>query len=252
VTYFGFELERERESIDEFPPGSRPTRARVLAEALARGEARHPAVPRNRPLIDEVREVWRRSAGTTPRSGSPSSRRGTSSSSRTCRSRRSSARRTAVRSPTRWCRRPSVRAGWRCRERRRSFGRTVPMHYEVEEDATTGALTGVVRLQLPEKLARTLVSEELPALDRPVRFAVSRGARGAVKADTLEEMQELLDRPFSPGEPEGNRVGRARGRSAATNVTSAGKGPTAANRARTRGVRRGDGGGTDQRRPYAR
>jgi ATP-dependent helicase HrpA len=74
------------------------------------------------------------------------------------------------------------------------------MHYEIEEDAAAGTLGGVVRLQLPEKLARTLVDEELPELDRPIRFAVSRGGRGTIKADTLAEVQELLDRPWMESE----------------------------------------------------
>src|SRR3970040_1288388 len=39
---------------------------RGLADALARGEARHAAVQRNREAIETVRECWRRSGGTTP------------------------------------------------------------------------------------------------------------------------------------------------------------------------------------------
>ena len=62
--------------------------------------------------------------------------------------------------------------------------RTVPMHYEIE-DTPDGPL-GVVRLVIPEKVARGLAQEELPALDRPVRFTVTRGARGSVKAASLE------------------------------------------------------------------
>ncbi|HEY7395612.1 MAG TPA: hypothetical protein VH559_12245, partial [Gemmatimonadaceae bacterium] len=64
----------------------------------------------------------------------------------------------------------------------------------------THGLFGVARLRLPEKLARTLVEEELPVLDRPLRFIVTRGARGAARADTLETLQEELDRPFSESE----------------------------------------------------
>src|SRR5207237_782441 len=59
---------------------------------------------------------------------------------------------------------------------------------------------GVARLRLPEKLARTLADEELPQLDRPVRFIVTRGARGAARANTLHELQIELDRPFTEKE----------------------------------------------------
>jgi hypothetical protein len=61
-------------------------------------------------------------------------------------------------------------------------------------------LVAVARLRLPEKIARTLTEAELPVLDRPLRFVVLRGQRGAVRARTLDELQEALDRPWSPDE----------------------------------------------------
>ena len=62
------------------------------------------------------------------------------------------------------------------------------------------ALVPVARLRLPEKIARSLTESELPTLDRPLRFVVLRGQRGAVRARTLDELQEALDRPWSPDE----------------------------------------------------
>jgi hypothetical protein len=95
--------------------------------------------------------------------------------------------------------------------------REVELDYEVELDEA-GAPAGVVRLHLPEKLARTLVEEELPLFDRPVRFVVGRGRRGALRADTLLELQEQLDMPWMPDELEaardesgGGRAGRGKG-----------------------------------------
>src|SRR4051794_5152146 len=67
LEYFGFELEREIEAVDEFPAGREDEARRVLADALARGEARHFAVRDNLPRIDAVREAWRRSGGALPR-----------------------------------------------------------------------------------------------------------------------------------------------------------------------------------------
>ena len=65
------------------------------------------------------------------------------------------------------------------------------------------------RMQLPEKLARTLVAEELPVLDRPLRFVVTRGVRGTVRANSLGEVQELLSRPWSSDEgPSDRRRGK--------------------------------------------
>ena len=76
--------------------------------------------------------------------------------------------------------------------------RAVTIDYDVEE--TADGVTGVARLRLPEKVARNLVAEELPELDRPLRFTVMRGARGAVKAATLPELQDRLDDPFTDDE----------------------------------------------------
>jgi ATP-dependent helicase HrpA len=67
VTYHGFELERDDDVLDDFPAGREDEARQVLATALASGEARHPAVRRNRRAIDEMRELYRRSGGMTPR-----------------------------------------------------------------------------------------------------------------------------------------------------------------------------------------
>jgi hypothetical protein len=79
-------------------------------------------------------------------------------------------------------------------------GRDAEINYEVEEGEN--GPTGVARLRLPEKIARTLTEDELPRLDRPLRFIVTRGIRGAARANTLEELQEELDRPFTTTEIE--------------------------------------------------
>jgi len=234
VSYFGFELEREREAIDDFPPGMEEEARRTLADALARGEARHPAVLRNRQGIEEVREVWRRSGGSTARLSqadlsawylSQLSRVDGLDDFRRATPRFDADEFVGAAERARWMKLPGA---VEIRDR------TVTMHYEVE-DGGDGALTAVVRLQLPEKLARTLVEEELPRLDRPLRFAVSRGARGSVKGDSLAEVQEELDRPFTPDERDESRRPR-------------GKGPRGGNRGPSGGSRGGrDGGRADGR-----
>jgi hypothetical protein len=78
--------------------------------------------------------------------------------------------------------------------------REVEIDYDVED--RDGERRGVVRLRLPEKIARTLTDAEIPELDRPVRFVVLRGQRGAVRAETLDELQERLKQPWSPDEVE--------------------------------------------------
>ena len=77
-------------------------------------------------------------------------------------------------------------------------GRDVEIQYDVED--TADGVIGVARLHLPEKMARTLSTDELPTLDRPLRFVVARGARGAARGATLDQLQEELDRPFTDEE----------------------------------------------------
>ena len=162
---------------------ARRSARRVLADALARGEARHVAVKRNRagdrgdargvaPLgrqhaaarLRELARLRARSSATVSsldefRATPPAARRSTRS----------------------------------CRPAERERYAALPTHVEVRGKRGGDRLrrrgaagrrprVGVARLRLPEKLARTLIDEELPALDRPLRFVVHarparRGAR---------------------------------------------------------------------------
>jgi hypothetical protein len=195
VEYFGFELEREREPVHEFPVGREDAARGVLAEALARGEARHAAVARNREAIETVREMYRRSGGTTPRFSQADLAAWYAKQLggvRTLHEFRAAPLRLSADEFVSGEQRAQLMALPGAAEVR---DRTVPMHYEVE-DTPTGPV-GVVRLVLPEKVARNLGPEEMPGLDRPARFTVTRGARGSVKADSLRELQSALDRPAS-------------------------------------------------------
>ena len=214
----------------------------MLAEALARGEARHIAVKRNRDAIEAVREVWRRSGGARRGSGTPElaalyERQLDGVRLDEFRSRQLRLDLDAL-VPPRCARRTGAA------EHDDVRGREVEIQYDVDEDEA-GLPYGVVRLRLPEKLARTLVAEEVPALDRPVRFVVLRGQRGAVRAATLEELQGLLDLPWSPGEDEGHDRGRHR--------SSRAQGDRG-DRGASQGARRNgrDGGGRDGARDGAR
>ncbi len=200
LEYFGFELERELEAVEEFPSGREEEARRVLADALARGEARHFAVKNNLDRIDAVREAYRRSGGVLPRLGQVDlaalyARRLATVDSLTAfkgadldladdleRFSPRAARAKYDDLPTR----TTVR------------DREVEIDYDVEEEA--GRPVGVARLRLPEKVARSLTEGEVPKLDRPVRFVVSRGQRGSVRARTIDELQSLLDAPWSEAE----------------------------------------------------
>ncbi|HET7584437.1 MAG TPA: DEAD/DEAH box helicase [Gemmatimonadaceae bacterium] len=218
VDYFGFELSRDEQPIEEWSPELLPSIRHALADALARAEARHPAVKSNRAAIEQVREVYRRSGGITRRLGLAEltalyeDRLADVHSMDEFRSAALDIQADALvpaEERARWMALPSTTE---------VRGVEIPIGYDVEDG--TG---GVARLRLPEKMARTLVEDELPTLDRPLRFVVTRGQRGAVRAATLDELQELLDRPWSPEEVErtegeaddrarrGRKHGRARG-----------------------------------------
>ncbi|HEX2718074.1 MAG TPA: DEAD/DEAH box helicase, partial [Gemmatimonadaceae bacterium] len=198
--YFGFELEHEIEVVEEpWDHEMVPRARRALAEALARGEARHPAVRRNREPIERLREVYRRSAGATPKLGLSEladlyeSRLGDVRSV-------DDLQHTDLRldldalvpreEQERWLALPGAVV---------IRDREIPVEYDVEE-LPDGTRQGVARLRLTEKIARTLVDEELPTLDRPLRFVVPRGQRGAARGTTLAEVQDALDEPWTAEE----------------------------------------------------
>jgi len=198
LDYFGFELQRETEALDEFPEEFAQRARRALAEALARGQVKHPSVKRNRSAIEEVRQTFRRSGGQTPR---------LSFADLTDWYERQLADIQSI-SEFRNTRLTLDADEFVPRELRERYAslpatviirdREVDIDYDVED--SNGALQGVARLRLPEKIARSIAESELPALDRPLRFAVIRGQRGAIRADTLDALQEMLARPWSPDE----------------------------------------------------
>lgn len=255
LTYFGFELERDEELLDAFPEEHRTEARRALAEALARGETRHVATKRNRPAIEEVRELYRRSGGTTPRLGLAelaSLYEAQLADVESMRDFRAAPLRLAL-------------DGWvEPAERERLLalpsdvelrGVPVGLDYDVEEERLEGGerrVQGVAYLVLPEKMARTLTTEELPTLDRPLRFVVHRGQRGSVRAATLDELQELLDRPWSPEERAPDRRSRHEERQRRGRERAAADVRAQFARERRHGRpgddRRGKGGGRDRRR----
>ena len=200
VTFHGFELQREVEPIDEIPDDLLARGRRVLAEALAAGEARHIAAKHDRVAIEEIREAWRRSGGTTPKL----SREELASLyeqqlvAQDVRSFSDFRRATLGIDAESILPRAERERYMRLPDMVEIRGREIEIRYDVEE--SPGGPRGVARLYLPEKIARTLAPEELPSLDRPLRFVVPRGARGAARADDLDALREELDRPFTDEE----------------------------------------------------
>ncbi|MDB4910976.1 MAG: helicase, family, partial [Gemmatimonadetes bacterium] len=201
ITYFGFELGREEEPIEIFPPELAELARQKIAESLARFEARHPAVKRNRAAIEEIRDVYRRSGGNTPRLSLAELTALYAKMLESAQSVDDFRAAPLVIDPDTIVP-AAVRKRWLALPGTTTVrDHDVPIEYDVED-----GVGGVARLRLPEKMARTLHESELPTLDRPLRFAVHRGARGSLRGASLDELQELLERPWMPDEVERERA----------------------------------------------
>ena len=249
ITYHGFELGREEVPIESFPPELATLAREKIAESLARFEARHAAVKRNRAAIEEIRDVYRRSGATTPRLSLADLTAVYAKMLESAQSVDDFRAAPLVIDPD-----AIVPAAVRKRFLALPSMTTVrdhevPIEYDVE-DGPDG-IVGVARLRLPEKMARTLHESELPVLDRPLRFAVHRGARGSLRGASLEELQELIDRPWMPEEVERERAPeRPRdGRPPRHGERKHGGAPRGGSGGNKRGGAKRRGGGPGRRRP---
>ncbi|HEX7336357.1 MAG TPA: DEAD/DEAH box helicase, partial [Gemmatimonadales bacterium] len=208
-SYFGFDLETVVEPIEgEMPAELQPAARDVLTRALIEGETTHPDQGRIRRALAELDELWRRSGGTL-RTLSPDELR--------IRVRRQ------LEGVTSWedflrariVLDPAELVDADTRERLQALpgrlhlrGDAVPLDYEVENGA------GVARVRLREGQAKRLRVDEIPRLDRPLRFAVQRGRHAPILADTIPALQALLRRSprTSDEEPAGSYRDGRRGR----------------------------------------
>jgi hypothetical protein len=208
LTYFRFDLESEVEPLaDPIPEALRPAARDLLAEALVTGEAVHPDSGRLRRALTQLDELWRRSGGTLGQLAPEALL----------------ARVRAQLEPvtgwdefqrTRILVEPGELVSAETRTRLDALpgmmkirGDAVPIDYEVAGGE------GVARIRLREGQARRLRPDEVPALDRPVRFAVQRGRHAPLLSDTVTELQSLLRRTPRAGEddPPGGRPHRPGG-----------------------------------------
>ncbi|HSD30522.1 MAG TPA: helicase-related protein [Gemmatimonadales bacterium] len=187
VEYFGFLLEREEEHLPSpFPAALADAARAAIAAALAGGRTSHPNQRAVRQALDRAGEYWRRSGGTL------------SAAAPEQLTSRLIGQLSGVDSWDAFIGRTlalDVDAIVPVQERQRLdampsshhlYGDRVPLDYELEPGG------GVVRLRLKEGQARRLRAEDLPDLDRPLRFSVLRGRRPAVRADSLEDMRRQL------------------------------------------------------------
>jgi ATP-dependent helicase HrpA len=202
-TYFGFHLDTQVEPITgAIPEPLRPAARDVLTEALLTGETTHPDQQRLRRALQEVDELWRRSGGTLP-AVAPSALR------QRIRAQLESLDSWEQFLRTRIALDPADLVPAEIRERLvalpsslRLRGDAVPLDYEVVDGE------GIARVRLREGQAKRLRPDELPSLDRPLRFAVQRGRHAPLLADTLPALQALLRRAPKAERSEDERARR--------------------------------------------
>jgi ATP-dependent helicase HrpA len=188
-SYFGFDLDTEVEPIEgEIPSEHQPAARDVLTRALIDGETTHPDQHRLRHTLSELDELWRRSGGRLSRLSPDELRIRIRRQLETVTSWESFLR-------TRIVLQPGELVDAETRQKLEALpgrlhirGDAVPLEYEVEDSV------GVARVRLREGQAKRLRQEELPPLDRPLRFAVQRGRHPPILADTIPALQAQLKR----------------------------------------------------------
>jgi hypothetical protein len=203
--YSGFVLDSERRPLDgTFPAHLHAEARRALAQALMNGSTPHPNRRSVSRAAARLSEYWRRSGGKLPQIRPSTVRRAIQEQL------------SSVRSWDDFIETPVEldEATFLPEETREGldalpnsavvFGVRVPLEYELEGDA------GVVRLRLREKQARRLRERDLPCVDQPIRFSVFRGRREVVRAASLGEMQNALDRLPATRQPQRRRRYRRR------------------------------------------
>ena len=206
-SYFGFDLDTEIEVIDGEIPLEHQSAARdALAQALMSDETTHPDQHRLRRTLGELDELWRRSGGSLSELAPERLRQRVREQLDQVRSWDDFQR-------TRVVLQPAELIDTVSRERLEALpgslhirGDAVPLDYEIQGGEP------VARVRLREGQAKRLRLDEIPRLDRPLRFAVQRGRHSPLLADTLPALQALLR--HGPRSEDDERGAHGRGRSA--------------------------------------
>ena len=206
--YFGFHLDNDTQVLEgRFPPEHRDAALEALARALVAGETVHPDQARLHRAVDALGELFRRSGGALA-NASPEAIHANV---------RGQLEREGVESWESFIRArvsldPDALVDAVERERlaalpdsARVKGDMVRVGYEIDQGK------GIAVLALREGQARRIREGDLPPLDRAIHFEVRRGNHEPVRARTLEELVEKLDRSGATGQA-GRRADRTGGR----------------------------------------
>ncbi len=186
LAYFGFELERSIEKLpDTIPEPLRSAAREAVTDALLQGTVEHPSRSRLLRAAETLDEYWRRSGGGL-RGIDPVSRRQFVAAQLEDVDSWATFQRTAVTLDVAALVPDAERAHLEALPgSARIRGDAAPIVYEVRDGLP------LARLILREGQARRVRDDELPALDRPLAFAVRRGS-DTVQADSLPRLRDLL------------------------------------------------------------
>ena len=187
LEYFGFELDRSRSPLEGSFPAELAEAARdALAQAVIEGRTPHPDQRKIARATARLDEYWRRSAGTLT-SASPEERW--------------RLLRAQMEGVNNWSDFVSVPLSLDAeslvlaseRDKLDALPNSVPLagdRVTLSYDLENGV--GVARLHIREGQARRLKPRELPEIDRPLQFVISRG-QNTYKADSLDDLQRTLN-----------------------------------------------------------
>jgi hypothetical protein len=207
LRYCGFELETEVEPLDgAIPLDLRPAAREALVVALMEGTTRHPQGGAVARAVAALREWWRRSGGTLQAASDEALREHLAIQLGEVENWSRFLATPLALDPARLVL-PATRAALDALPGMvRLRGDAVPIAYEVEQGQ------GIARVWLREGQAWRVTEDELPPLDRPLRFGVAR-EDGQVLATTLAELLEkLAAAPRPERRPDRERRGARGGR----------------------------------------
>ena len=187
VVYGGFTLEREVEPLHSpFPTDLAETARHALVQALLAGETPHPDQGKLRRALERFGHFWRRSGGRLAQANGDRIADQIAQQVAGVRSWDDFIATRVLLDPDAVIPEPERQRLDALPAAVNLYGDRVPLDYDVEQGI------GVVRMRLKEGQARRLQPRDVPALDRPVRFTVTRGKHDAVRAASLEELREGL------------------------------------------------------------
>jgi len=206
LRYWGFDLERQVEVLDDLAPELLGAARAALVEALVTGAARHKDARAVRHALERLGELYRRSGGALGRADGAAVR--AALGARLIGLRRfDDFQRTDLALSVDEFVPPEQRHALEALPSWVELdGERCPLDYEVEEGVA------VARVRVKEALARRLQARHLPALDRPLTFTVVRGKHVAIRARDLDEVRRALRGGARSGQRQSGRAKKHRRR----------------------------------------